>query len=98
MGIYIPIGILGRGVQTVIKAFVPSHMALALRQIFTEKSLDIVFSGAPVEAVDSYKEMYGISMNFLGFEVSVFSAIAVVLLIGIVFNVFSLLRIRKYKV
>jgi len=54
MGIYIPIGVLGVGMQKVISFFIPSHMGVALRQVFMEKSLDIVFSGAPIDAINEY--------------------------------------------
>lgn len=57
--IYVPMGVLPSAVQTVIHFFPVSHIAVLLRQVFMEQSLQSVFADA-ASYEESYKVNYGV--------------------------------------
>jgi len=65
-GIYIPIGSLPEGVQTVIRLFPPTHAAVLLRQIMMEVPMSEVFAGAPPEVVRDFNLKLGVELTFFG--------------------------------
>jgi multidrug/hemolysin transport system permease protein len=60
MGIYVPIGVLPRAVQTVIKFFPISHAAALFRQVFMEVPMTASFAGAPPEMVEEFMTSLGV--------------------------------------
>ncbi|MCM3634512.1 ABC transporter permease [Paenibacillus camelliae] len=60
-GVYVPIGALPSFAQNIIMYFPISHTTLLLRNAFMESSLADVFAGAPAEAEEQYKLMYGVT-------------------------------------
>lgn len=62
-GIYLPIGQLPEAVQTVVKVFPVSHAAALMRQIVMQAPTELVFAGAPAEAVSGFKEMMGVTFK-----------------------------------
>ena len=67
MGVYIPIGTLPEGVQWVIKCFPMSHAASMYKQILADGALSELFADAPVEALDGFREMFGVVFVYGGF-------------------------------
>lgn len=64
-GIYVPIGVLGVGIGSVIKLFPLAHSVALLRQVFMEDSISAVFSGTPSGTAEEIREFYGVDL-FLG--------------------------------
>lgn len=96
-GIYIPIGQLPEGVQTVIKVFPPSHSALLLRQVITEDAIKTGFAGAPTEMVDGFKELMGVTFKIGETTVTPLISIIVLVLSGFLFLGLSLLSLSRKK-
>ena len=63
-GIYLPIGMLPDGVQTVIKVFPLSHAALLLRRVMMDAPMQQVFAGAPEVFSTGFEEQMGITFQF----------------------------------
>ncbi len=96
-GIYIPIGQLPEGVQTVIKVFPPSHSALLLRQVIMEDAIKTGFAGAPTEMVDGFKELMGVTFKIGETTVTPLISIIVLVLSGFLFLGLSLLSLSRKK-
>ncbi|HAX39584.1 MAG TPA: ABC transporter [Clostridiales bacterium] len=96
-GIYIPIGQLPEGVQWVIKLFPPSHSALMLRQVIMEGPIKTGFAGAPVEAVDGFKEMLGVMFKVGETTVTPIMSIGLLAVSGILFLGLSMLSLSRKK-
>jgi len=96
-GIYIPIGQLPAGVQTVIKFFPPSHSALMLRQVIMEDAIKTGFAGAPASAVNDFKEMLGVSFKIGDTTVTPIISITILVIAGIVFLGLALLNLSRKK-
>lgn len=65
-GIYVPIGSMPEGVQTVIRLFPPTHAAVLLRQIMMEVPMNEVFAGAPPAVVRDFNLKLGVELSFFG--------------------------------
>ena len=96
-GIYIPIGQLPEGVQTVIKVFPPSHSALLLRQVIMEDAIKTGFAGAPTKMVDGFKELMGVTFKIGETTVTPLISIIVLVLSGFLFLGLSLLSLSRKK-
>lgn len=98
-GMYIPIGILPAGVQTVMKAFPVSYSASLFRNIFMERPMEIAFADAPQTVVTEFKTELGVHFQY-GEETSTIAlCIAVLVVTAVVFYALALLNIsRKRKV
>ncbi len=96
-GIYIPIGQLPAGVQTVIKLFPPSHSALLLRQVIMEDAIKTGFAGAPASVVSDFKEMLGVTFQVGGKIVTPLTSMAVLVVAGFFFLGLSLLSLSRKK-
>ena len=96
-GIYIPIGQLPEGVQTVIKFFPPSHSALLLRQVMMEDAIKTGFAGAPADVVNGFKEMLGVTFQIGGTTVTPLTSIIILVVAGFLFLGLSLLNLSRKK-
>ena len=96
-GIYIPIGQLPEGVQTVIKLFPPSHSALLLRQVIMEDAFKTGFAGAPVELVNGFKEMLGVTFKVGDHMVAPLTSILILIASGILFLGLSMVNLSRKK-
>jgi multidrug/hemolysin transport system permease protein len=100
MGIYIPIGQLPGAVQWVIKCFPMTHAASMFRLILADGEVADLFAGSagsPPEALDSFRESFGIVFNFGGVTSSFWFSAAVLAVTAIVFYAASLAveRVRR---
>jgi len=95
VGVYIPIGILPAGVQTVIKLVPVSHAAVIFRQIFMEKPMAELFFHADPASVTNFKEEFGVVFNVGDTTLSVWAMIGYLAAAGVVFFVVSVLRMMK---
>jgi len=95
MGIYLPMGVLPEAVQTVMRLFPPSHAAALLRQAIMDGQMQRTFENAPVEHLEYFQEVMGVTFQFGDFEVTPFISVMVLLASGVVFYGLSLLNMRK---
>lgn len=94
-GIYVPVGVLPEAVVSVMK-FIPfTYSALWLRQIFTAAPMEMVFAGAPTEAVTQYADMYGINLYFGDTLVTPWMMAMIITGTGILFFALSIWRLSK---
>ena len=96
-GIYIPIGQLPEGVQTVIKVFPPSHSAMLLRQVIMEDGIKTGFAGAPASAINDFKEMLGVTFQVGGKAVEPMTSILILIVAGFFFLGLSMLSLSRKK-
>ena len=61
----LPIGMLVKSMQWVIKIFPVSHAALLFRNLMMQRSMDAAFEGAPEELITEIKEQLGV-VYFVG--------------------------------
>ena len=94
MGIYVPIGVFGKGVQWAIMGFPLSHSAVLLRQVFTDIPIkDVVsesFSG-------QLKNEIGVTYDFGNGIFPVWGHILILLLTAVLFFGLSVLVLSKKK-
>ncbi len=94
-GIYVPVGVLPEAVVSVMK-FIPfTYSALWLRQIFTAAPMEMVFAGAPAEAVKGYADMYGINLYFGDTLVTPWMMALIIAGTGLLFFALSIWRLSK---
>lgn len=94
-GVYIPIGMMPKMVQTVIKVFPASQSALLLRNIMMEKAMEVSFANLPLSAIEEIKETMGLNFKFASYEVSLFEHLLYIIIIGLVFFLLALWRVSK---
>jgi len=88
-GIYLPIGNLPEAVQYIVKLFPASHGAALFRQVMMEKQIGIIFSGVPIEQLDSFKEYMGIIYRFGEHTITPFGSVAILVSTALVFYLLS---------
>lgn len=97
-GIYLPIGMLPKAVQWVIKLFPTSHAASLMRQVMMEDTLSHAFKGAPQEYLAEFNHMFGITYQFGGHELNGTESILILLASGAVFFFLAVINLsRKTK-
>jgi multidrug/hemolysin transport system permease protein len=96
-GIYIPIGQLPEGVQWVIKLFPPSHSALLLRQVIMGDALTTSFAGAPAEALNSFKELMGVTFKIGETVVTPMLSITILIVSGLFFLALSMINLSRKR-
>ena len=64
MGIYIPVGVMPEAAQWAIKCFPMSHAASMFKQILADGGLTELFAEAPPEALEGFREMYGVAFTY----------------------------------
>lgn len=97
-GIYLPIGMLPKAVQWIIKLFPTSHAAALMRQVMMEDTLSHAFKGAPQEYLAEFKHMFGITYQFGGHELNGTGSILILLASGAVFFFLAVINLsRKTK-
>jgi len=97
MGIYIPIGQLPDAVQMVIKFFPMSHAASMFRQILVDAELAELFAQAPPEALQNFREMFGIVLIYGDTSSSFWLSATVLALTSVVFFLLSLMVMRMRR-
>lgn len=96
-GLYIAIGQLPEKVQMVIKFLPFSHIAALFRQIMMEDSIPIAFAGAPIEVIDTYKEMFGVVLKWKNEIISVTSSLVFMLLVFILSLLLFFVNFRRKR-
>lgn len=97
-GVYVPVGVLPKGVQYLVQALPFGHVAVLFRSILMKGPLNVVFGNVPQEYLDDYKELYGIIYKIDGVELSLaVSFIYVIVVLFIATSLFILNYSRKRK-
>ena len=96
-GIYIPIGILGKTVQTVMNSLPTAHAVTIIRQIYMKGAIDKVFEGAPEEVYNSYATFNGIEIVIGNHQLSSIEMVLSLLIFMVVFYCLSVWKLSKSK-
>jgi len=96
-GIYIPIGVLGKNVQTVMNLLPTAHSVTLMRNIYMKEPIALVFDGAPQQAYDNYSYIYGLEVNIGDFEMSNFHLVLAMIVFGLLFYLLSVIKLSKSK-
>jgi len=99
MGVYIPAGQLPEAVQWVIRVFPMSHAASMYRLILADGELGKLFeeAGAPQEALQEFREFFGVVFYYGGFESSFWLSAAWLAVSTVVFFGISLVFVSRRK-
>lgn len=97
-GIYIPIGQLPEGVQSVVKVFPVSHAGALFRQVMMARPMEQTFAGASASQVQSFEISMGVVFQF-GDEITtpLFSVIVLVVTAAVFFTLATLVLSKKNK-
>ncbi|MDT8336644.1 MAG: ABC transporter permease [Candidatus Izemoplasmatales bacterium] len=90
-GIYIPIGNLPSGVQTLIKIFPLSHSGVLLRQVMMNEAMDLQY------LPNEFKIFLGIAFEVNGDFLSDIAHIAYLLLSGVVFYLLAIVVVSRKR-
>lgn len=97
-GIYLPIGQLPSGVQTVIKVFPISHGAALLRQLMMENPMSVTFANVPAEYIQEFESELGVTLSFGDYVISPALSIAILAASGVLFFILASISMsRKEK-
>jgi len=97
MGIYIPMGQLPDAVQWIIKFFPMSHSASMFRQVMADGELSELFAYAPPEALDSFREFFGIVFIYGDFVSNFWFSATVLMITTVLFYGLSLGFMAKQR-
>lgn len=98
LGLYVPIGMLGDKIATIIKAFPLLQSSSIIRQILMKNSLNEVLSGAPSNVIAQVREMYGVDIVISDELIKPILTIAILLIFGIMCYAGSILVFNHRKV
>jgi multidrug/hemolysin transport system permease protein len=96
-GIYIPIGVMGKNVQTVMNILPSAHSVTLIRNIYMKGAIDKVFSGAPIAVLEDYKFMFGLEVNIGDYLMSPFQLVMSMVVFGLFFYILSVIKLSKSK-
>ena len=96
-GIYIPIGAMGKNVQTVMNILPSAHSVTLIRNIYMESAIDKVFSGAPAGVLEDYSFMFGLEVNIGNYLLSPFHLVLSLAVFGLFFYGLSVYKLSKSK-
>ena len=96
-GIYIPIGVLGKNVQTVMNLLPTAHAVTIMRRVYMEGAIEKVFEYAPAGIYDEYAKTFGLTVNIGGFELQDWHLLLSMSLFMLLFYGLSLLKLSKSK-
>jgi multidrug/hemolysin transport system permease protein len=96
-GIYIPIGVLVKGVQNVMNVLPTAHGVTLIRRIYMAPAIDAAFSDLPDQSLANYSFWYGLDIYIGDAKMQGWQMLLsmVVFLVG--FYVLSILKIRRSK-
>jgi multidrug/hemolysin transport system permease protein len=96
-GIYIPIGVLGKNVQTFMNALPTAHAVSIFRRVYMEGAIDFVFKGAPPGVYESYADLFGINVNLGTFSFESWHMLLSMAIFMMIFYVLSVLKLSRSK-
>ncbi len=96
-GIYIPIGVLSKPVQSVMNVLPTAHAVTLMRLVYMDKAVDKVFAGAPQSAFDDYAKIYGLQVTVGNQQLSQLAMFLAMLAFMLIFYVLSILKLKRLK-
>ena len=96
-GIYIPIGVLDKSVQSVMNVLPSAHSVTLMRNIYMKEPIDLVFSGGSQEAFDTYSYIYGLEVNIGDFTMGSIHLLLSMVAFALIFYVLSVVKLSKTK-
>lgn len=96
-GIYLPIGQLPPGIQTVIKVFPVSHGAALLRQIMMKAPEAVTFANVPAQYLQEFNTEMGVTLSFGDSTVTSAGAIIILIASGILFFILAAINMNRKK-
>ena len=93
-GLYIPVGELSETIQKSLNLLPFSHIASLFRQVLMTDSMAVSFEGAPLAALNSYKENFGVILKWGETSINFNFSIIFIILVFLV----SLIHSVKYLV
>ena len=84
-GIYMPLGTMAEGMQTVGSLMPATHMAALMRQTLSKNAFDKIMTGAPSETYDEIWYMMGYQIELFGVDFSPWMSIAYVAIVTLAF-------------
>jgi len=94
-GIYIPIGVLGEGVQTVMNVLPTAHAVTIMRRVYMEGAIQEVFGGTSSAAYQGYAEAFGLKVVIGNFEMQNWHMLLSMGIFMLVFYVLSIIKLSK---
>ncbi len=96
-GIYIPIGILGKNIQTFMNVLPSAHSVTLIRNIYMKDAIKLVFDGAPTDLYDNYIMIYGLEVNVGGFTMDSIHLVLSMIVFAVIFYTMSVIKLSKTK-
>ncbi|MCF6184002.1 MAG: ABC transporter permease [Bacteroidales bacterium] len=96
-GIYIPIGVLGDNIQTVMNVLPSAHSVTLIRNIYMDGAIDKVFSDAPIEVFEDYSFMFGLEVNIGSYQMNSIELVISMMAFGLLFYILSIIKLSKSK-
>jgi multidrug/hemolysin transport system permease protein len=99
-GIYIPIGVL-EDVADVLNSLPTAHAVTIFRRVYMSGAIDAAFGELPdvarQGAYDSYAFWYGLDITIGNFEMQSWHMLLSMLLLMVVFNILTVIKLRNSK-
>ena len=96
-GIYIPIGSLQGGIQTVIKCFPVIYSSSAIREVMLEEISAETFKGIPGEVSQIVADNMGVNLELFDNPLTVGTKLAIVAAFGVLFVIVSVVVLKHNK-
>lgn len=96
-GVYVPIGVLPKALQSVIMLFPQTHGASAMRQLYMQRAIETGFVGTPEAIKGEFLSIYGIVLKINGGELRIPSMVLYIAASGLLFFALSVLRMMRKK-
>jgi multidrug/hemolysin transport system permease protein len=97
-GIYIPIGVLSKSVQTVMSVLPTAHAVTIFRRVYMAGAIDEVFANAPDGFYEEYASVYGLNVEIGNFVMKDWHMLLSMALFMAVFYGLSLFKLSKSKI
>ena len=94
-GIYMPLGTMSDGMQTIGSMMPATHVAALMRQTLSTDAFDKIMTGAPPETYDEIWFMMGYQIELFGMEFSPFMSVIYVIIVTLVFFGLAVLLNKK---
>lgn len=96
-GLYVPIGSLSDGVETIIKSIPLAQAAALLRQIMMKDVIKNVFHDVPKKELDEFKQYYGMNIIFDNHQLTSMEIVVTLIIFGTVFYLSSIAIMKHWK-
>ena len=94
MGVYMPIAVMPTAVQWLIRLFPMTHAAAMFRQILADDALAELFAYAPAEALEGFREAYGLVLVYGDFTAGFWASALALVGSAVLFYLLSLAVIK----